>query len=77
VSERSDIGHLVEAVQDLTRVIIHLSGKFGSTAEAVRELRELGISPVRVATLLGIQPKQVHSELTKAKKRAPSPRHKR
>jgi hypothetical protein len=72
VSDQPSMDSLVHAVQDLTRVIIRLSGAFDSTAEAVRELRALGIPPLRVAAILGVQPKQVHAELAKAKKRTPA-----
>jgi hypothetical protein len=60
---------LLQAIQDLTRVTIALSGRFESKADSIRQLIELGIPPVRVAALLAIPSKQVHAELAKAKRR--------
>lgn len=61
---------VVDAVQDLTRVMIALQGNFGSKSEAIRRLVELSIPPARIAAILAIQPKDVHSALAKAKKRS-------
>ncbi len=61
---------VVEAIHDLTRVTIALSGKFETRAEAVRRLNELSIPQTRIAAILAIQLKDVTSVLAKAKKRA-------
>jgi hypothetical protein len=64
-----DLRDLIDVIQDLTRVTIAVSGQFESRADSVRRLSDLGIAPTRLAALLGIPPKQVHSELAKARQR--------
>lgn len=59
---------VVDAINDLTRVTIALSGKLETKADAIRKLYELSIPPARIATILAIQPKDVHSVITRAKK---------
>jgi DNA-directed RNA polymerase specialized sigma24 family protein len=70
MKKESDFQAVIDAVQDQTRVMIALSGKFESRAEAVRILSEMGIAPTRLAALLGVPPKQIHSALAKAKARS-------
>jgi hypothetical protein len=60
---------LLTAIQDLSRITIALSGKFDSKADAIRRLSDLGMSPVRVATLLAVPPTTVHAELVRTRKR--------
>ncbi len=67
---KSEADVTVDAIQDLTRVVLALSGAFSSRADAIRRLTEFGIPPARVAALLSIPPKQVHAELAKARTRA-------
>jgi len=65
----NDLQAVVDAVQDLTRVVIATQGKFESKADIVRRLTELSIPPTRIAAILAMPQKQVHSVLTKARKR--------
>ncbi|GEJ58418.1 hypothetical protein [Anaeromyxobacter diazotrophicus] len=58
----------VQAINDLTRVVIALSGKFESRADAIRKLSDLGIPPTRIAAILAMEPKDVTSVISKAKK---------
>ncbi len=59
---------IVEAVRDLTRVVLALNGKFASKSEMIRALNSLSIPPSRIALLLGMKLKDVTSSLAKAKK---------
>ena len=43
---------VVDAIHDLTRVIIALNGNFASQAEAVRKLNDLSIPSGRIAAKL-------------------------
>lgn len=63
-----DVRELVDAVQDLTRITLALNGTFGSKAEAIRRLDEMGIPAARIANLLGMSTKDVSSSLIKARK---------
>jgi hypothetical protein len=58
----------VAAINDLTRVLIALSGKFESKSDAIRQLNELGIPPTRIAAILAMEVKDVTSVISKAKK---------
>ncbi len=60
---------VVEAINDLTRVTIALSGKVNSKSDAIRKLIELSIPPSRVAAILAMPLKDVTSLLAKDKKR--------
>lgn len=60
---------IVEAIYDLTRVTIALSGGIGSRADAIRKLSELSIPPSRIAAILAVELNAVTSTLAKAKKR--------
>lgn len=59
---------LVEAVQDLTRVLLATSASLGSKAQAVRRLAEFSIPPNRIALLLSMSQAHVGSVLSKARK---------
>lgn len=59
---------VVEAINDLTRVTIALSGSFSSKSDAIRRLAELSIPPSRIATILAVKINDVTSVLSKAKK---------
>jgi hypothetical protein len=61
---------VVEAIHDLTRVIIALDGKYNTKSEAVRGLHELGIPASRIAAILAMRGPDVASVLVKHKKRA-------
>ena len=60
-------GEMVEAIKDLTRVIIAMSGEFTSKAEIIRKLQML-MPPNRIGELLGMKTKDVTSAILKAKK---------
>lgn len=68
----NDFQPVVDAIHDLTRVIIATQGQFGSKADVVRRLADLSIPPVRIAAILAMPQNQVHSVLTKARKRTQS-----
>ncbi len=59
----------VQAIRDLTRVMIALNGKYKTKAEAVRGLYELSIPSARIAAILAIPAKDVASQLAKDKKK--------
>lgn len=65
----SDFQPIVDAVHDLTRVVIATQGNFETKAAVVRRLADLSIPPARIAAILAIPQKQVHSVLTKARKK--------
>jgi hypothetical protein len=58
---------VVDAINDLTRVMIALNGKFATKADAVRSLYELAIPPTRIAAILAMEPKAVHTVLSRMK----------
>jgi len=60
---------VVNAVNDLTRVIIAINGNFESKSEAVRKLHELSIPSGRIAAILAMNQNAVASIITKAKKK--------
>lgn len=60
---------VVEAIQDLTRVLIALNGKFTSKSDAIRQLHELAIPASRIASILAMPPNDVNSAISKAKKK--------
>ena len=64
----SDIGNLVEAINDLARVVIASNDKITTKAEAVRRLNLVEIKPSRIAALLSMPPKDVTSQISKMKK---------
>jgi hypothetical protein len=59
---------IVEAINDLTRVTIALSGAFATKADGIRRLHELGIPSGRIAALLGIKQNDVTATIAKSKK---------
>jgi hypothetical protein len=65
----NDLQAVVDAVHDLTRVVIATQGNFGSKADVVRRLADLSIPPARIAAILAMPQNQVHSVLTKARKK--------
>ena len=69
--EKGSMAEVADAIEDLSRIVIAVSGRFESKADAIRQLSDLGIVPVRVASLLAIPAKSVHAELSKAKQRRP------
>jgi hypothetical protein len=64
----NDVG-TTEAIYDLARVIVAVSGKFESRSEAVRKLHEYSIPPARIAAILAMKPNDVTSVLAKAKRK--------
>ncbi len=60
---------VVDAIHDLTRVIIALDGKYASKSEAIRGLYGLGIPAGRIAAILAMKVTDVSSVLAKDKKR--------
>jgi Arc/MetJ-type ribon-helix-helix transcriptional regulator len=62
---------IVEAIQDLTRVTIALSGNFVSKSEAVRKLVSLSIPSARIAAILAMPVTDVSSIIAKDKKKKP------
>lgn len=65
----NDVQAVVDAVNDLTRVVIAIQGNFGSKADVVRRLADLSIPPVRIAAILAMPQNQAHSVLTKARQK--------
>jgi hypothetical protein len=63
---------VVDAIQDLTRVIIATSGKFESKSDAIRKLHELSIPPGRIAAILAMKTTDVSSVIAKLKKKGGS-----
>lgn len=60
---------VVQAIHDLTRVIIALDGKYASKSDQIRGLHALGIPPGRIAAILAMRQPDVASVLAKDKKR--------
>jgi hypothetical protein len=60
---------VVDAINDLTRVTIALSGKITTKSDAIRKLNELAIPQARIAAILAMPVKDVSSLLTKDKKK--------
>lgn len=60
---------VVEAIQDLTRVMIALQGNFASKSDAVRKLHQLSIPTARIAALLAVPASDVRSLLSKERKK--------
>ena len=65
----NDAEAVVDAVNDLTRIVIAIQGNFGSKADVVRRLADLSIPPLRIAAILATPQNQVHSVLTRARKK--------
>ena len=63
-----ELRDVVDAINDLARINIAVSGKFESRNDAVRALLDLSIPPARVAAILAMPPKQVWSVIAKAKR---------
>jgi hypothetical protein len=61
---------IVDAINDLTRVILATQGTFTSRSETVRKLAELSIPPGRIASILAMKVSDVSSVIAKDKKRA-------
>jgi len=64
----SNNDELVDAIQDLTRVILATSGQFASKSEIIRKLYDLSMPPSRIARLLNMQVKDVTSAIAKSRK---------
>jgi len=68
----NDLQAVVDAVHDLTRVLIATQGNFESKSDVVRRLADLSIPPARIAAILALPQNQVHSVLTKARRKTKS-----
>ena len=64
-----DIGDLHEAILDLTRVTLAVSGNVTSKNDAIRKLADLSIPPSRIALILALPVERVTSALSKARKK--------
>ncbi len=60
---------VVDAVNDLTRVVIALSGKFETKSDAVRALHALAIPSPRISAILAMRVEDVSSVISKHKKK--------
>ena len=60
---------IVNAINDLTRVIVAINGGFTSQAEAVRKLNALSIPSGRIASILAMKQSDVASIISKSKKK--------
>lgn len=65
----ADFNDVVEAIQDLTRVTIALSGNFSSKSDAIRRLHSLSIPASRIAAILAMPVGDVSSAISKLKKK--------
>jgi len=61
---------IVDAINDLTRVMIAIHGGFSSRSEAIRKLSELSIPPTRIASIVAMPLKDVYSILARSRKAA-------
>lgn len=59
----------VDAIYDLARVMVAVSGNFESKSEAVRRLNEFSIPPVRIASILAMKLNDVTSVLARERKK--------
>ncbi len=60
---------LVEAIRDLTRVVIAVNGNFDSQSDAIRQLYDLSIPQARIAAILAIPPANVRSVVSTYRKK--------
>lgn len=60
---------IVDAINDLTRVTIALSGKANTKSDAIRKLTDLSVPPARIAAILAMPVKDVSSFLAKERKK--------
>ncbi len=65
----SDTQDIVQAIHDLTRVMIALDGGCSTRSEAIRKLDGLGIPQTRIASILAVKANDVSSVLAKDRKR--------
>ena len=66
--KQTALNDVVDALLDLSRITLAVSGKFSSKSDAVRKLSELSIPPSRVAAILAMPLRDVTSALAKARK---------
>ncbi|MCH7638500.1 MAG: hypothetical protein IH855_03430 [Bacteroidetes bacterium] len=69
MADHSGHNEVVDAIHDLTRVIISLSGKYQNRSEAIRSLNELSIPSSRIASIFAMETSDVSSVLAKARKK--------
>ncbi|MGQ0553238.1 MAG: hypothetical protein ACT4PU_08450 [Planctomycetota bacterium] len=68
-AEYATLSDVVDAIQDLTRVTIAISGQFESNSDAIRRLHDLSIPTGRIAAVLAMKPADVASAIAKYKKK--------
>ncbi len=68
-SSSTTLDDVVDAIQDLTRVIIATSGVFESKSDAIRRLSALSIPAGRIAAILAMSIGDVSSAISKANKK--------
>ena len=61
---------VAEAIRDLSRITLAVSGKFASKSDAIRQLSDLAIPPSRIAAILATPLPNVTSAIAKARKGA-------
>lgn len=66
----SETQQIVDAINDLTRVVIATQGTFTSRSETIRKLLELNIPASRVASILSVRVNDVTSVVAKDKRRS-------
>jgi hypothetical protein len=66
----ASLSDVVDAIQDLTRVLIATSGRFETKADAIRQLHELSVPSSRIAAILAMKSADVASTIAKHKKKA-------
>lgn len=60
---------VVQAINDLTRVVIAMNPQFETKSDAIRKLHEAGVEPPRIAAILGMPSKDVSSVITRDRKK--------
>lgn len=66
----NDLTSVVDAINDLTRVTIALSGQASTKSDAIRKLHEMAIPSARISSILAMPLKDVTSLLAKDRKRS-------
>lgn len=73
--DETSLRDVVHAIDDLTRVMFSTQSEFRSRSEAVRHLKELGVTPSRIASILSMRTSDVSSVLAKSAKTARATPH--
>jgi hypothetical protein len=64
----SEYGELIEAVRDLSRILLAINAPSTTQADLIRKLNGLSIPASRIALLLDIPSKDVRSVLARSRK---------